>query len=267
MKEEGPRLVAQEPTLIQIRERSYLDLLDLALLVIRHRPRRLALAAVIGIAPFAALNFWLLSNPDFSRALWPVLLFLEAPWATAPLTVVLGGLMFGQPPGFGSVLRRLVVALPALFLMHVIVRCGLTITMILFWLVPARLWFASEVILLERSSGWKAIGRSFQLTRDRPGEFVLRWLGQLFFGLVFALCFWLGTSAVAKALFESELTWERPVLTDTSGLRFQLGVWIAIAFFAVGRFLIYIDERIRGEGWEVRLRLQAAIRELERSMP
>ena len=37
--------LAQEPTLIQIRERSYLDLLDLALLVVRHRPRTLALAA------------------------------------------------------------------------------------------------------------------------------------------------------------------------------------------------------------------------------
>jgi hypothetical protein len=57
------------------------------------------------------------------------------------------------------------------------------------------------------------------------------------------------------------------MLADTSGLRFQLGVWIAIAFFAVGRFLIYLDERIRGEGWEVRLRLQSAIRELEGSLP
>ena len=79
-----------------------------------------------------------------------MLLYLEAPWATAPLTVVLGGLMFGQPPAFSLVFRRLVVALPALFLMHVILRCVLTMTMILFWLVPARLWFASEVILLER---------------------------------------------------------------------------------------------------------------------
>ena len=45
--------MAQKPTLIQIRERSYLDLLDLALLVVRHRPRTSALAAVIGIVPFA----------------------------------------------------------------------------------------------------------------------------------------------------------------------------------------------------------------------
>ena len=105
---EGPRLVAQEPTLIQIRERSYLDLLDLALLVVRHRPRRLALAAAIGHRAVRGAQFLAAVRPGVPRALWPVLLFLEAPWATAPLTVVLGGLMFGQPPAFGSVLRRLV---------------------------------------------------------------------------------------------------------------------------------------------------------------
>jgi hypothetical protein len=48
--------MANDRTLVQIRERSYLDLLDLALLVVRHRPRTLGLAAAAGIAPFAALN-------------------------------------------------------------------------------------------------------------------------------------------------------------------------------------------------------------------
>ena len=54
------------------------------------------LAAAAGITPFAVLNVWLLSDPDFPRLLWPLLLVFEAPWATAPLTVVLGGLMFGR---------------------------------------------------------------------------------------------------------------------------------------------------------------------------
>jgi hypothetical protein len=63
-------------------------------------------------------------------------------------------------------------------------------------------------------------------------------------------------------LFKRSLTWEQPSLTDWSSLRFQLGLWIAIAFFSVARFLIYIDQRIRAEGWELRLRLQAVGREL-----
>ncbi len=91
----------------------------------------------------------------------------------------------------------------------------------------------------------------------------MQWLCQLSFGLVFALCFWMGTGAGISALIKSELTWYRPFLTDSSGLRFQLGVWIAIAFFGVARFLIYIDQRIRSEGWELRLRLQAVGRDLE----
>ena len=91
----------------------------------------------------------------------------------------------------------------------------------------------------------------------------MQWLGQLAFGLIFACCFWEGTGAVISALFKSELTWYRPFLADLGGFRFQLGVWIAIAFFGVARFLIYIDQRIRSEGWELRLRLQSVGRDLE----
>src|SRR5262245_23986919 len=99
--------------LVQIRERSFLDLLDLALLVIRRRPRPLALAAAIGIAPFAVLNHWLLSEGQVPFSIWLVLLFFEAPWATSPLTIVLGGLMFGQTPGPWVITRRILLAIPA----------------------------------------------------------------------------------------------------------------------------------------------------------
>src|SRR5262245_57242914 len=111
--------MAHDATLIQIRERSYLDLLDLALLVVRNRPWILVLAAVVGIAPFAALNAWLLSDPDIPRWYCLVLLFMEAPWATALLTLVLGGLMFDQPPRAGAMFRRIALALPALILTQV----------------------------------------------------------------------------------------------------------------------------------------------------
>ena len=84
-------------TLIQIRERSFLDLLDLSLHVIRARPLALVVPASIGIAPWAVLNAWLLSDPSFSTVYWIMLLALEVPWATAPLTLVLGDLMFGIP--------------------------------------------------------------------------------------------------------------------------------------------------------------------------
>ena len=48
-----------------------------------------------------------------------------------------------------------------------------------------------------------------------------------------------------------------------SGLLFQAGVWIAVAFFGVYRFFAYIDRRIRLEGWELDLRIKAVARGLE----
>ena len=97
--------MAIERTLVLIRERPLLDLLDLSLVVVRRKPLTLGLAALFGIAPFAALNAWLFyssledSNPGLPLFLW----MIEAPFATAPLTLVLGGLMFGQKPTFGKV--------------------------------------------------------------------------------------------------------------------------------------------------------------------
>lgn len=254
--------MAYDRTLIRIRERSFLDLMDLALLVVRRRPGALALAAAGGIAPFALFNGWISPDLEGDLSVWPVLFFFEAPWATAPLTVVLGGLMFDQSPPARAVLGRIIRASPSLFLVHFLLRGLLGITFILLPLIPGRFWFASEVILLERGGGLKALGRCGQLSMGRSGAFFQMALAQCLLGLVFAVCFWLGTGQVVSIVFKRSLTWEQPALTTWSGLRFQLGVWISIAFLTVARFLIYLDQRIRTEGWELRLRLQAVGREL-----
>jgi hypothetical protein len=75
--------------------------------------------------------------------------------------------------------------------------------------------------------------------------------------MMFVCCFWMGTGAALSALTSDELTWETPAWADATGLRFQLGLWLALIFFGVARFLTYIDQRIRMEGWEVELRLRA----------
>jgi hypothetical protein len=254
--------MADPGTLIQIRERAYLELLDLALLVIRKRPWPLLMAAAGGIAPWVILNYWLMVDKEKPPTLWPLLFLMEAPWATAPLTIVLGDLMFGKVPGLRAVIGRLARALPTLVFVHLLVRSLLCLTIVLIRWISGRLWFASEVILLEQTAGIKALRRCGQLTSGRSGEFFAQWLGQLGFGLVFTLCFWSGTGLAIEALFHNEATWHRPLLADLGNWRFQLGAWIAIAFFAVARFFIYIDQRIRIEGWELRLRLQAAGRDV-----
>jgi hypothetical protein len=249
--------------LIVIRERSFLELLDLALLVVRDRPAAIGLTAVLGIAPFAALNLWLLWDVTFPRTIWALLLLMEIPWATAPLTLVLGDLMFGARLRRGRILRALAVALPAFFVTQFLVRGVLLVLVVGFVLVPSRFCFLTEIMLLERAGIWASLKRSVAICRGFEGELLMRSIGQVALGLTFAICFQGGVETVGSVMGGGELTWDQPGLTDLSGLLFQLGAWIAIAFFAVVRFLSYIDRRIRLEGWEIELRLKSVGRALE----
>jgi hypothetical protein len=188
--------------------------------------------------------------------LW--LIALEAPLATAPLTVLLGGLMFGERPGVGRILGTVARALPALLLFQGLVRGVLVLIWFLSPVIPARLGFLGEVILLERGRWASALRRSGVLSGDRGGELFGRWLAQVAFGALFVAAFWIASRTAREMLTGGELTWDEPEWTALAGLRTQVGVWIAVAFFTVVRFLTYIDQRIRLEGWEVELRLRAA---------
>lgn len=250
--------MAYERTLVQIRERSFLDLQELALLVIRRRPLPLTLALIAGALPFVGLNAWLARGGE-SFTLFGCYLVLptfEAPLATAPLTVLLGGMMFGERPSTGRIARTVLAGLVPMLLYQVLLRPVLFLT-------PGRLAFVNEVLLLERGPWHRATGRSAQLCSGSVVDLALHWLGQFFFACLFLPCFLVGTGAVLNALFRTDLTWDAPALSDLAGIQFQVGLWLTIGFFGVVRFLTYIDQRIRLEGWEVELRLRAAGRALE----
>ena len=254
--------MAHDQTRVQVRERTFLDVLDLAMEVVRQRPLTIALAALAGAVPFAVLNALLMALPQFPAGMLFYLLVMEAPWATAPLTVVLGGLMFGERPSPWRVFRTLVRALFPMLVFQFVVRGVFAVTTVLILLVPTQMTFLNEVILLERGKWYSGFRRCTKLTEGRRGEFLGQWLAQTAFGAAFVLAFWAGTGALWSTLFTSDPTWQ-PVLSDLVGVRFHLALWLAIEFFAVARFLSYIDQRIRLEGWEVRLRLTAAGRLLE----
>jgi hypothetical protein len=247
--------LAFERTLVHIRERSFLDLLDLALVVIRRRPVTLGVAALLGCLPFALLNSWLATFNEFNPYLYVVILAWEAPWATAILTVVIGGLMFGERPSVAQVLRSLLRGFVPMLLFQGFVRFLLVFFAVLSPLIPTRLAFLNEVILLERGSWGSAISRTGVLCTDRAAELFARALAQLFFGILFVFAFWFASGQFSRLLLGGwswdELTW--PSLYDWQT---QLGVWLVISFFGVARFLTYIDQRIRLEGWEVELRLR-----------
>ena len=195
--------------------------------------------------------------------MWILLLLMEAPWATAPLTVVLGDLMFGVPPRPGKVLKTLLAACPAMFLTQFVVRALLLLLVVGYVWMPTRFSFVNEVLLLERLGPIRAFKRSTAIARAFEGELFVRWIGQVLLGATFALCFQHGVETLGSVLGGGELSWEQTGRLDSSDLLLHVGVWIAIAFFAVVHFLSYIDRRIRLEGWEIELRLRTVGRALE----
>jgi hypothetical protein len=250
--------LALERTLVQIRERPLVDVLDLALVVVRNRPWTLGLAALLGIAPFATLNALVFQGiKDIAPGIPLFVWLLEAPLATAPLTVMLGGLMFDQRPTIGRVVSTIARSAVPLIVVHGFLR------IVLFFLIPSRLAFANEVILLERGRWWSIFRRGGDLCSGRAGELFLLGILQLALVYLFATMFYIGTGRLYQAVMVEELTWDFPSQELFAGLRFQIPMWLIVAFFAVVRFLTYIDQRIRLEGWEVELRLRSVAQSLE----
>jgi hypothetical protein len=253
--------------LIQVRERPFLDLLDLTFQILRERPLALSISALIGVLPCFVLNYYIQSDPGSSPVFFAFLLFLETPFATAPLTVVLGDLMFNVRVTPRRVGWALLAGLPSLFLYQLIVRGVLLVTILGYILFPSRLAYLNEVILLERMRAFNVLRRAGALCRGLEVEYFFSWVAQVALGATFVLCFATGTRTIVSALFGDELTWSRPRYSGLSEFLIHAAIWIAIAYFATFRFLSYIDRRIRLEGWELELRLKAAGRALEESTP
>ena len=267
---------------VAVRERSLAEQLDLALLLARRHAARLALLGLLGAAPWIALDWLLLagSDPEQPAALaWlVVLLVMQTPLATAPITAYLGEAMFSRQPTVRGALaaarrrfapllafalyRGALVAVPVLLLAGV---AGGTPGLLLLFLLMFYPLHASEVVLLERQPLRASFTRARQLMASWRGEAVgLLALG----GVVIAI----GTLTTVLAgvvlinlLFwdaipgEEWWRWFHPGGTPLA----LLMPWPFIAWLAVVRFVSYIDLRTRREGWEIELDLRRAGRRLE----
>ncbi len=250
---------------VQIRARELLEVFDLALVVLRRRPLSIVATAAAGVLPFVVLNRALMMVwPELENG-WAVLLVLEAPLATAPLTVLLGGLMFGERPRAGKMAADLARGATALLFYAGLVRGLAIVSLVLLPFLADRLAFVDEVILLERCRWGKVLNRGKVLGRGTGGEALIRGLVQLLFaGLLMGMCGW-ALPKFAEAMTDR---WS-PSRPDPMllSLGVQLGAWVAVAFFGVVRFLAYIDQRIKFEGWEVELRLRSVGAAMEGDRP
>ena len=253
---------------IAIRERGFLELLDLSLRVIRAHAAPLTVALLVGIGPMVVLNallFPALDHDDepgayFGYGYGMLLMVLwQIPIATAPATLYLGQALFAERPDAKTIARNFFASLPQLILYQVLLR-GILVAMCVTWFVPFVLRpYLNEVILLERNS--LRTRRKDRLTTGRRasalhgnlgGEFFNRAMGSAAFALILTCSVWGSLWFLAGILF-NEWSGEGVVFA----VFYPAALWIVAAFFTVVRFLGYLDLRIRREGWEVELLLRA----------
>lgn len=261
-------------TRIAIRERSWLDNLDLALHVIRAHAAGLFASALAGVLPMVLINYAIV-NYYYGDLLWEevafdtvvlatVLVMIEAPLATAPLTLYLGQAMFLEQPRRLQIARQFAACLPQLILFQLILRTALILP-VLTWIVPYVLWpYLNEVILLERNPlvargrQLSTMKRNSLLHRGNGAVYLARGIGAglLAMGLILAL--WTTQAMALNSLLGLEEGWTAQVIS------LQCVLWIVAVYFTVARFLNYLDQRIRNEGWEVELYLRAQRERLTR---
>ena len=229
------------------------------------------------------------------RHFWHVatLYTLQFPLLSLPTTVYLGHRIFYQDMPVAQLLRRLWPIAGRCLLVLGIMRLGL-VGLILELLIDRQVafdfaiefWFfviaaglalfnratspfAPEVLGLElcplRTQPGGSISyrtRSRALHRHTASQNLPRFFAAVFFGCLM-FCMLIGAQLFIVGAFTGGWSWN--AWFDHCGL--QISLWCVGMFLAVFRFLSYLDNRIRLEGWEIELRLKAEAARLEAAAP
>lgn len=264
-----------DKTRVAIRERSFIDLLDLSLAVLREHAWPLALAWLVGAAPAALVNYWLLSDRfipgAFDLSELPGYLFLltlltcwEIPLATAPMTLYLGQVLFFDRPDPARLIKDFFASLPQMLVYNVLPRLFVILIPFYFWFWP----YLGEIILLERNPwkkrsplGTSTLTRSGNMHSRNRGELFNRWFSSLMLGSLLIFVFWRSLWFLVR-IIAGTIDDVAPQYT----VCLPVAVWFVLGFFAIVRFLSYLDLRIRSEGWEVELLLRAEAARLARQI-
>ncbi len=180
-------------------------------------------------------------------------------------TVATSRALFERDVSAVAVLRQFLRRVPSYLGALIITRILLAFGALTFALLPpawTRVAFVHEASLLEGASPITASQRAWRLARNRGVELALL-LGGLGLAIVAAIG---AGELLGHGLVEFVLQLGRPfdTLTEDGGSLYALiGFHAIIPYLAVGRFLGYVDERTRGDGWDIQLRFMALAAEHE----
>lgn len=288
-------------TRIAIRERTFIDNLDLSFQVLRSFFRPLFLATLFMALPMAVLNWWLLSDLIreelepylIVRYVWlmTMLVFLQAPLVSIVGTAYLGNALFYAPAKPKDLWKEVRRSLPRLLLLQGILRGVLPGLLLMLLLDPmggaqtvefflpiiclvaigfrAFRPYLNEIVLLEkcplRAGGENRMTiakRSNALHQFSSGELLGRWVIATLLSVLLALSLF-GSFFFVASLFLSSTSYAYPLWY----VGVPLSMWLTAMYFTVVRFMGYLDLRIRREGWEVELQARTVGARLAEQLP
>ncbi|WDI44348.1 hypothetical protein [Bremerella sp. P1] len=278
-----------DKTRIAIRERELLEIYDLALIVMRVYWWKIVQALAITAVPLTLINAGLLwvMEPDLvvneTAGLFIyymiALIFLEAPLAGLPITLLLGDALFHEKPNWRRMCTGLWPVIPRIFWIIVVLRAilpGMALAFIgsfdedfiagtlLFFLccyaaiLRAVRPYIGEILILEKNPVFSrqkdaiTVGRrSSALHQPNFGDLVIRAMASSI-SILLAASIVMNVFGLRGFVF-GQWNWDDMFLF----IWFPMALWLVVAFMTVVRFLCYLDLRIRREGWEVELVLRA----------
>lgn len=179
-------------------------------------------------------------------------------------TIAAGRLVFAEEVSVKTVLKLYFKRFWAHSVSMVLTRFIIAIGLCFFYFVIPPIWawsrvtYVSEAVLLERASVGAGIKRGSKFAASRGGAAMsLVTLGALTtvgFVVFSELLFNVGLTQ-----FLLQLGQPLGTLWEDGGSPFALlGFFMAIPYFATARFLAYIDQRTRQDGWDIQLKFMAA---------
>jgi len=289
-----------DQTFIAIRERSILEIADLALHVLLDHFRPLFWLLVIGVLPWAVLDYflvgWLHDSPETGRGFYywvmAVLIISQAQIGTTFMTRYLGQAMFEGRPGIWGTVKDTCKTSIYFLWSHIGIRCIGLILLCSYWLSDDLDWtlivsavflpgilgtallirsfrpFVSEILLLERtpisSQDQNQIHfgkRTKSLHGSAASDLFGRWMTIGFFALPLTF-----TCFAFFVVIDSALNLRANSETTLYPFYWMAACWMVAGYVSIVRFLSYIDIRIRQEGWAVELRMRAEGQRLQKAM-
>ena len=282
-----------DQTSIAIRERSSLEVFDLAANVLVRHLQPIMVLLFLNAMPFVVLDYYLIGwmtdvsfSVELSTAYYVAVIALivsQAQLGTCLITIFMGRVMFLEEHSIWAVLKQFLKRLPYFLYSQGILRValfpvlvamftsprdgeeaylmaflGLPVIAFVGSLVRAMRPFVPEVIYLEqtplrsRSDLPSLSQRSRNLHMLAAASITMQSVLILLFAplLLFSIH---SVFVMADSMFSIRAN------SDISLQPFYILIsgWLVAGFFAVVRFLMYIDVRIRQEGWSVDLKFRS----------